>query len=285
MGSRDKKVKTTRAFSVTAIIFIILAILPVQVSAKVTGVCSNCHTMHNSQNGAAVDGSGPNGSLLSSNCVGCHSSSSGDTIINNTPIVYNTGGYPAEPLAGGNFYWVAQGATYDGYGHNVYGISDQDTYITVLEGAPGEDSSCFYANACHFTLAEEPQLENNNKGGCQGCHYFTYHHTDHNDANGVSSRYRFLTGHDGTPTTVQRYVKGKEDANWEQTPTLANHNTYKGFDGPVGSEQLDDTNSISSFCGGCHMKFHQDSDIGSASPWLRHPTDIKLPPTGGIRPA
>ncbi|RLD93461.1 MAG: hypothetical protein DRI93_05285, partial [Aquificota bacterium] len=55
--------------------------------AKVTGVCSNCHTMHNSQGGSAVNNSGPYEYLLNDTCVGCHSNSSGNaTIVNGTPM-------------------------------------------------------------------------------------------------------------------------------------------------------------------------------------------------------
>ena len=55
---------------------------PVVCFAKVTGQCANCHTMHNSQGGAAVvqnmvNGSmvlsaSPNEALLTTNCIGCH---------------------------------------------------------------------------------------------------------------------------------------------------------------------------------------------------------------------
>ncbi|MFO7831260.1 MAG: hypothetical protein R6V18_04685 [Desulfuromonadaceae bacterium] len=47
--------------------------------AMVSGPCSNCHTMHNSQNGEDVSGSGPNQALLNNDCVGCHSSSGSST--------------------------------------------------------------------------------------------------------------------------------------------------------------------------------------------------------------
>ena len=123
---------------------ILLMVLPSFAYARVTGVCSNCHTMHNSQNGSAVAKDyldadlPPQEQLLTSDCVGCHSSSTGQTIINfsgtSVPIVYNTVP-PSQPLAGGNFYWVAtQG---DEYGHNVYGISGIDSNISETTGAPG----------------------------------------------------------------------------------------------------------------------------------------------------
>ena len=38
--------------------------------AKVSGVCSDCHTMHYSQ-GGSLSGGGPYESLLINNCIGC----------------------------------------------------------------------------------------------------------------------------------------------------------------------------------------------------------------------
>lgn len=123
--------------------------------AKVMGVCSNCHTMHNSQNSTFVALQGPGVawtggppawelaggssapsaglSLVISDCVGCHSCNTADVIVDlgesRVPIVYNTGGLAEDDstLAGGNFCWVESPSHGDGYGHNVYGISGQDT--------------------------------------------------------------------------------------------------------------------------------------------------------------
>jgi hypothetical protein len=87
--------------------------------------------------------------------------------------------------------------------------------------------------------------------------------------------YRFLGGHE----TADHYVEGDEEANWEQNPTATTHNYYKGYNGPHDLD-LDQTKSISSFCGGCHTKFHKEYYIGSSSPWMRHPNDFALPTTG-----
>ncbi|CAD7777657.1 MAG: hypothetical protein KIIPBIDF_00918 [Candidatus Methanoperedenaceae archaeon GB50] len=46
-------------------------------------------------------------------------------------------------------------------------------------------------------------------------------------------------------------------------------------------QQVLGNNTISGLCAECHGDFHGSSDdIGSSSPWLRHPTDIQLPGTG-----
>jgi len=155
-----------------------LTFLPL-VMAKVSGLCSNCHTMHNSQNGQPVvklGGWDPNNQqqtgspsnepqeyLLISNCIGCHTNAVNDkTIItigpsggeSHIPIVYNASVEPKYPeestasgdsntLAGGNFYWVEQDG--DQYGHNV--ISHADSLLTE---APGRNQGC--TDSCHYSL-------------------------------------------------------------------------------------------------------------------------------------
>lgn len=262
------------------------ALFVVAADAQVTGICSNCHTMHNSQDGKSLaiggDGRGwnssgeltgtlqdkPNTTLLMTDCVGCHSSSTDQTIMSvggsRIPIVFNTGGYPSNPLAGGNFYYMSQGESYQGYGHNVYGIASTDT---ALSEAPGRWESSCSGTSCHATLAEPPSMENLYRGGCQGCHYNVYHHND-------NGNYRFLNSHNGP----NAYVSGVEDEDWEQNPSMSDRNIYQGDDGTTGPQTLADTHSISSYCGGCHWNFHKMTETGGgSSPWLRHPTDFILP--------
>jgi hypothetical protein len=299
------KMKRGNVLLIILIVFVIG--IPLELSAKVSGVCSNCHTMHNSQDGSQVamtgedigwtgDGgeltggssSGPQGGLLITNCVGCHSSTSADTVItvasSDIPIVYNTS-VPTTPLAGGNFYWVAQGD--DSKGHNVYGINGPDS----LSAAPGRYvRGC--TNSCHTTLADPPGSSNSNRGGCEGCHVFTYHHED----NGA---YRFLKGHwdpqlpipsaNKEITTSDDYVLGKEDDDWEYTTDDAgDHNYYQGTNADYTTatgEALRTQKTITSFCAGCHGKFHGprigDDGMGSEGAWIRHPTDIVLPQGDG----
>lgn len=292
------------------LLFIVIAVFILAVPARAVlpikgGACSTCHTMHNSQNGstmvfagtgAAWDGSNqlaggtstsPQDSLLVTDCVGCHSSDTSNTIITigtlRIPIVFNTGGYPSSPLAGGNFYNVSiGGAANDVYGHNVYGISEQDNNIPPpTPGAPGSlppattfDPTCM--QQCHGTLAiADTQF---GPGGCTGCHLRSFgdavrHHES-------PSWYRFLRGHD---FSALRQVEGVPDPDWEQTPSFANSNKYKGVDDATtyiydfGSLEL--TQSISDFCSGCHANFHEDMD-GASSTWIRHPSDSLLPETG-----
>ena len=120
--------------------------LPLHSQAAITGDCSDCHTMHNSEDGSAVaftlDSLGqqviseqPFTNLLKSDCLGCHSHAGAETIVTigqtPAPIVFNLteptyppDGSATSTLAGGNFHWVLNNG--DAYGHNVNGISGED---------------------------------------------------------------------------------------------------------------------------------------------------------------
>ncbi len=267
------------------VLFFSILFSPCVVFASVTGICSNCHTMHNSQGGQPVYTGGPAPTLLVNSCVGCHSSDTTETKIDIgggtiVPIVYNSL-EPAKPLAGGNFYWVEDAGHGDRYGHNVYGISEPDVTLTT---APG---SIYCANSCHTSLALAAP-----GNGCQGCHNYLKHHgTDPasgDPENNESGWYRFLSapldsehlGNGGGP------VNGIESSDWEYEPSATNHNVYyKG----TGSDLGDIPESMGKFCGGCHAKFHSPgfetiyTDNGSGaseSPWLRHPADYAMPDAG-----
>ncbi len=104
--------------------------------ARVSGPCSNCHVMHNSQNGDAVDPDGANQYLTIDGCVGCHSFKSSDTVrtlgSSSLPIVFNTS-QPSSPLAGGNFYWMVNQSDHR-FGNNVQSIAGADNNITYVPG-------------------------------------------------------------------------------------------------------------------------------------------------------
>ena len=283
-----------------------------QAVGQVKGQCSTCHTMHNSQNnskmvymgtsgatawagwnGSAVLQGGtaapsPQASLLVSDCVGCHTSTTGDTIITigstRVPIVFNTGGYPANPLAGGNFYRVAQSGG-DAYGHNVRGISAQDGALITL-GAPGT-VGC--SNSCHVTLTlTDAQTDGQRKNGCQGCHQSVKHHGSDPAGSPVGAAggyYRFLSAPPGHDMVGGGGVHGIEDPNWEQNPTASNHNAYYGG---TGADD-EDPESIGKFCAGCHYNFHSPGFVttmwgtdngGGVNPWFRHPADYAIPNSG-----
>lgn len=266
------KTKTLMSAFLTAIVvFVLMA----GSEAKVTGVCVNCHTMHNSQNGSAVaydfnetsftKTDTPKDCLLIYSCLGCHSATdSGGTWQHvGAPVVFNTVGpitYGANGLAGGNFYYVS--GIVDNTGHNVLSNTD-DTPPALGNTPPGgtvmtSQLTCAGEFGCHGDRSSGKT----NITGLKGAH----HTSDSTiDGSNVGKSYRFLNG-----------ILGKEDTDWEQDNINTSHNEYKGAIG------FTVTTTISYLCGECHGNFHSSAGVGStgASPWLRHPTDIALKITG-----
>jgi hypothetical protein len=276
--------------------------------AKVSGTCSDCHTMHNSQNGTImvsdiVGGhtgnpqcdschSEPRQVLLSMNCIGCHAQSpSGAQNIIALDNVPQVGHHAAIDLAAGNYRYVYDGTGDDRNGHNVHGFSgiSDDSYMTPSNYPPGYNSSydpsgyqssspykimCAGRNGCHGNRDESGQLL-----AIKGSHHaddsilkFGAGFTETGQGNTVGTSYRFLYK-----------VHGAEDSDWEATVNPSDHNEYKGiaFAGRSG-QSWGDISSISQLCAECHGNFHASgsSGIGSASPWLRHPADVVLPSSG-----
>jgi len=243
--------------------------------AAVSGVCSNCHVMHNSRDGSSVSSS-PVDHLLVDDCVGCHSTTTAATIesLGGCPVpkVFNTGGYPASPLAGGNFYYPSQGGDYDQYGHNVLGIASSDSFLVhvpgkLYGGAPKTITECYN---CHKMMPGGPFYYP--RSGdiliCVDCHAEPRHHLDDSAAvvvDGSGGWYRFIN-----------WVKGIEDSDWEQTVSSADHNEYLGETAAGG----DSFSELACMCHGDFHVFSNPSGVGTGSPWLRHPSDIALPASG-----
>jgi predicted CXXCH cytochrome family protein len=268
------------------------AVLFSPAAAKVSGPCNNCHTMHNSQNGSsmALTGAGwdgatlqgtptdtPNSRLTITTCVGCHTATTGGTIIDlgdgtRVPIVNSGGGYPASPLAGGNFNPVSGNHQ---KGHNVEGIAGEDSNLSIVPGQQigGNDqlsiSDCLN---CHIpALVGWPGIPfvKTRTGDvliCEDCHTPRHHTNDSATlVDGAGGWYRFLYE-----------VKGIEDPDWEQTVTSQKHNEYQGETASYG-------NSISDKGCACHGQYHAlrtPGKVGDGSPWLKHPADVALPTTG-----
>jgi len=262
--------------------------------AKVTGACSDCHTMHNSQRGQAmardysstdaglVEDASPNPALLISSCIGCHFDSGTTTIIaNNTPVVLNAQDPGSSALAGGNFYYssAGPGGAYD-KGHNVKNISPQES--SPMDAPPGFKAGVELPNGGTGPASWASQLT---CAGTYGCHgnrgiadevksVFGAHHQNvdidsSSDAYKVYNSYRFLYG-----------IRGAEDIDWEKTASGIDHNGYQG-DSLYGS-----TNTISYLCSECHGNYHANTNlggsgsVGDSTPWLRHPADFAF---NGVR--
>ncbi|PLX96199.1 MAG: hypothetical protein C0620_03020 [Desulfuromonas sp.] len=248
--------------------------------AKVTGPCSNCHTMHNSQNNSLVNSSGPNHSLLLDDCVGCHTGTNtqgGTTpFVHNTGTVdYNTSGIEGDTLAGGTFKYVA--AT-DYKGHNVEGIANTDLTLSAPPGFDGGRAASDGSTPGNGSWSGQ-QITCAGTYGCHGTHstsdpYQAIYGGHHKNSQGTA-----ITAPDDEPASGYRLlvgIAGYEDPEWEFTPTAALHNQYKGID---DAGQMTETSTISSFCAQCHGLFHNPSanlTSGGGSPWLRHPTDYDM---------
>lgn len=248
--------------------------------AMVSGPCSNCHTMHNSQNGLAVNFDGdatPNRYLTRGTCVGCHAQgttkivSLGDSQI---PQVMHT---DTTDLAGGNFYYIFGPGGSDSKGHNVIDLGEADQ---TLENAPGHFHSshllgskltCAGTNGCHGTFGigfNDPYISID-----------AAHHSDDSSITGetAGTSYRFLRG-----------VVGLEATDWENRDS-EHHNEYHGhthneipncggchaIHGPVSNPGM----SIASLCVRCHLDMHR-IDTNYDEVWIRHPSDIVIPDEG-----
>ncbi|MDD5154829.1 MAG: cytochrome c3 family protein, partial [Desulfovibrionales bacterium] len=92
------------------------------VLAKVSGPCVNCHTMHNSQGGAEVNGDGPFGALVNNTCLGCHTTAGSDPLsASGFPYVKSTSGAFTDQicLAGGYFPAIDDGTANLGKAHSL----------------------------------------------------------------------------------------------------------------------------------------------------------------------
>ncbi|MDH4232568.1 MAG: hypothetical protein OEW04_11150 [Nitrospirota bacterium] len=280
-------------------------------SFAISGVCSNCHTMHNSQNGlpevGLYNGSGsvvtstdPQDYLLKANCIGCHTTDAvapataqkskygAPAVLHINDISAQTpgGGYTN---AGGDFYWVATGlGGKQTYGHNVAGLAAADTLASA--GPPGYDGAAtsgftFGQVAGGTWSSSTNQVTCDGVYGCHGAHFTVgktgitgAHHsntgltqTQATVADTVGNSYRFLAG-----------IKGLENSQWNFYETTSSHNEYYGVN-DTSNRNLSNTtytnkDTISFLCAECHGKFHaQIDDSTTGTPWRRHPTDIVLP--------
>ncbi|MDL1956096.1 MAG: hypothetical protein LWW95_03460 [Candidatus Desulfofervidus auxilii] len=238
--------------------------------AKVSGVCSNCHTMHYSQ-GGNLSGGGPYESLLINNCVGCHTGENDGT--NTTPYVFSETEptYGTNTLAGGNFYWVAHGC--DECGHNVTAIPgvSQDPNFSQTPGFESGKTCSSCHGGGNMVLTK-----------CVFCHN-PKHHGDENGpvvGDDEEVKYRFLSLDYFHPSTFQEGsynfygVAGIEDDDWEYTVSSNDHNEYCGA--ASSGDYSNPSHSISRYCAACHWGFYGEN----TEHWKRHPSDIALPNSG-----
>jgi hypothetical protein len=233
--------------------------------ATVSGDCDACHKLFPGLLDETL-----HGELVSTNvlCINCHSSDGKDTVKiigrSRVPVVFNEV-KPENPLAGGNFFYVAEFSG-DRKGHNVDGIASMDS---KFKGAPPGYYRDFDPSIPGYNT-EKPL----NCAGSNGCHgnrniknpYDAIkgaHHAVDKPVDGTTTArsYRFLKN-----TDEIKGVVGFEDADWGRNSTSDKHNEYSP--------------SIDVLCASCHGKFHLRDKDGKKSPWFRHPVGIVLPETG-----
>ncbi len=308
--------KTVLALTILLAAAAIMALSSVPAMA-ITGQCSNCHTMHNSQDGSAVvqtyavgtPGSEgppvvdptpgalntkvatPQQYLLNADCIACHTGNTA-TAKNSfdAPIVLHTTnptgqGYQ-KTLAGGDFSWVASATGDDSTGHNVVGISLEDAAIGKTppgwdyNATPGQNSDGRITGGNNTTWTS--QLTCAGTFGCHGAHNedspFSAIKKSHHSNTGLSKTQANGASTVGASFRFLSGINGLEDENWEWDATESVHNEYYGVN---GNSTYTTKTTISYLCAQCHGIYHSaiDDDVpsGGGSPWLRHPTDVDLP--------
>lgn len=251
-------------------------------SAKVTGPCVDCHTMHNSQDGIpmATDLSGAATTdtfahLTRSSCIGCHK---GPTVGDAPDVLMTYTGANDAVSAGGSFdVWSTTGTTDDAKVHNVTNITGlditADSVNTTTYGVPGLDTEFTNMNKLSGGSADPADLT---CAGAYGCHGTINDATLTTSDQGIrgfhhkSTAYRYLLIQ-GTNAEVE----GELSSDWEAGGASdTNHNIYSA----------DPLLGINKLCANCHPDFHgSGTDTKVAGSWIRHPTDntfAALPTTG-----
>ena len=235
------------------------------VIAFIGGQCSNCHTMHDSQEKITQTTGGPLNTLLLDDCIGCHTAANVSTDplddSHHTPYIKGAGLDDEHCLAGGFFSDDINDDLHRGRSHTLgctvepagydRGASPGGDWYNESEGL-----SCAGASGCHGN-----QTSSDDMSGIKGGHHNT------------SSTYRMLYVHNdpvaGIPAAdYEEYIiTGYGDAR-------AEHNVYSA--GTVNGA------TISEFCAKCHGNFHGNGNTNS-SPFTRHPTDHDIPDNWAIQ--
>ncbi len=193
--------------------------------------CTDCHTIHNSQNGQPVDPANPNGNVYllrfgsaTDLCLSCHATRFG-AVLGTNPLA------PPPELGAGNFVFLlssnlndaANGATNpipgSAAGHNLnapaYGLAPDATYAVAPGGTfPSNQMAC---TSCHNPHEKKSFRILNGAGPVQG------------------GLYTFTAP---APIAQGIALDGPAETN-------SNHTAYQS--------------GISEWCGNCHGNFHESS--------------------------
>lgn len=227
-------------------------------------VCSDCHTMHYSEDGTTPPHASAGGPFLrllkrgntTDLCLSCH-----DTAGSNATYAWNGSTPPkvkgtvANELPGGNFNYSAV----DGKkGHSPLATGFSDSALTKAPGGhyPRTKESC---TSCHDAHGEDTSsfaFRNLKKIGfnCNSCHFGYVP-----DSSTIAS----------TDAHEAALVTPGSSADQNKAIDATNHNVYKGI-------------AFGQWCGSCHRSYHgstkSDTNVGDGTDWLRHPTGTALKP-------
>lgn len=214
----------------------------------VAGACVNCHTMHNSQNGANVGASAKPQLLLGDGCVGCHIGGTNDSGTGKDAGKFGApqvgaASAPADVLSGG--YFMA--SMPDNQVHNITGYDNLDAQLGIVPPGAGGTRATQLATDGEFT--------------CSSCHNASGGH------HGTSGFYRLLQNVTAT---------GQADYGVQPYAVAAGV-------GDRSATQYDDT--MNTFCASCHGVFHGANQTDTNGAFIRHPTDNVIGGNGASIPA
>ncbi|MDY6851663.1 MAG: cytochrome c3 family protein [Thermodesulfobacteriota bacterium] len=230
--------------------------------AAVTGVCSGCHTMHNSQGGSAMATGGPLPTLLTDSCLGCHTGGS-DPYDGGYPYVAGTGFTDSKCLAGG--FFSTGGGNHNDNSHTLGELTPPIGYDSTVVGSDwysGDSTGlgCAGSAGCHGVEDEDDESE-----AIAGGHH----------GNSAALGYRMLT-------VGGNKVLGTGTTDYEEALIAAEgvSGTYNLYSADPDSTIETDAATISELCAKCHGLFHQDGaadGTNDGTSWIRHPSDTILP--------
>lgn len=243
--------------------------------AAVSGQCNNCHTMHNSEDGEPMrldDESEPLSALLVADCLGCHTTDGSDPLVDGYPFVRLASGASDDNCLAGGFFQVTPDT---GDNHKN---QNHDIGATALPaGYDSNEATDWYAG----------DTDGLGCAGTNGCH-------GNEEIDLVDDMAAVRGGHHAPDTYRMLYVGGNpvvgSGAEDYEKAIIANPETTvvtveDGQNVNIYSAGVSDP-SISELCAKCHGDFHNEvnttDDVGSGSPWLRHPTDEAIPAAWAI---
>jgi len=257
-ASYFKRIKRIAAGILSAVV-LTWAVFAGPVYATVKGRCDNCHTMHYSQGGGQLAGwgtEGPYNTLLLNTCLGCHTTpTSGDAYDGTTPFVTGTDLTDNACLAGGVFPAVMGTGDNDDNHHGMGNKNAPAGYDGTFYTGVADGLSCAGTNGCHGNETDTDDMK-----AIKGGHHDTtlafrmlYVDGDSVEGDGAAD-YEEAMIKDPTTTVATSGVDQNVNIYCAGTPSVATKAT------------------ISELCAKCHGVFH-GAGTGSASPWVRHPTE------------